>query len=416
MKNEFKESTKLFADVFSEDISHVIKRLKYFKTKNEILKWLDNYEDDDYLIAMDILLKLTFYSEGDLYLECSEMISKLEKEVSKDKVMYFVPVEKYGKSATLLSYYFQKTPIFYQLVEQNRAKFLENQHDIKSTEFDEKSVLVFFDDFFGTGDSFNKHYTSFIKNAHSSYKKIEKTYGVCICYMESALANINELYPAIKIIGNIQYKIFGEDPLFFESNEQAIQYRNVMHEYANSKVLFKYKGEKQNLGYKDSQALIAFPYSPPNNTLPVVWSSKSNWYPIIPRDKSFIIDQTQKFRDELALLAINKHIGFKIIVENNDYPTKKRYIVFGLLRLLNKRKSIPSIAIILGISINNLEEYLLAAKKMNLIDDANLITKLGEDILDKLINIISEKKEKDEQNKTLLLKLSEYIPKEFSGK
>lgn len=416
MKANFKEYTILFADTFSAELLYVIERLKHFKTQNEILKWLENFEEADYFIALEILFKMTFYSEGDLYLECSEMVKKIETEVPKDKLMYFVPIEKYGKSATLLAYYFQKTPIFYQLTEQKRAKFLENQHEIKTTVFDENCVLVFFDDFFGTGDSFDKHYKSFKVNAHPSYKEVRKIYGICICYMESALKNINNLYPEIEVIGNIQYKIFGEDPMFFETKQQAASYKNIMQDYANGKTLFKYEGEKQNLGYKDSQALISFPYSPPNNTLPVIWSSKSSWQPLIPRDKNFVIEQTQKFRDELALLATNKEIGFIINVKNDDYRTKKRYIVFGILRLLNKRKSIPSIAIILGISIKDLEEYLLAARKMKLIDDSNLITKLGEDILDKLIKIIAEKKENEERNKTLVLKLSEYIPKEFSGK
>lgn len=401
------------ADCCNGEINLIAEKLNHSKSKKNILKWLENFGEQDWLYALQILDNINYLSESDLYIACDEMINRLIENSSADLHYYFNPVAKYGKSATLLTYYMEKSKAFKKLIESGRATYLITEMDIKSVYYNDKTVLVFFDDFFGTGGSFNKHFEQFQIISNESIKNVTKVYGACIYYMEKAKQNILKYFPTVNIIGNVHHKIFGDDPSFFDTSFITNKFKAIAHDYANKHSLFKGRFSKHNLGYKQSEAFLSFAYSPPNNTLPIIWSGKSNWYPLLPREFDDVLAANKEFREQIAVSATKVFLNMPITTELEHGVSKKKFIVFGLIRLLKSKFAIPIIATKLGLSVKLIDEYLEIAKQLNLIDEHNQLTNNGNEKLSFLNEDIVKRKQ--ENKKTFNFEEINYLPKKFSG-
>ena len=75
---------------------------------------------------------------------------------------------------------------------------------------------------------------------------------------------------------------------------------------------YKNKIDKPHpLGFLNSQSLIIFAHSVPNNTVPIIWSQKNKWHPLFPRQGKGKISKLISYRDETMLwLSIARKIGF----------------------------------------------------------------------------------------------------------
>ena len=181
--------------------------------------------------------------------------------------------------------------------------------------------------------------------------------------------------------------------------------------------------ETHPLGYNNSQALIVFAYNPPNNTLPIIWSSK-NWKPLYPRISQQKISESKKYRKglahEIGLLRTSdisaffnsgeKNLGWKSIT----FITKTDFIIYSIISLLKQKRTIPVICQILGITEKDYNEYV--SNKKEIFSDLTHLTEYGEDLyheVKKQLKLV-RKDIKEEINENII-KETKYLPKNFKG-
>jgi len=359
-------------------------------------------------------MQFTFVSELELIADCEAFVTELNCEIEPNKKMFFKPVAKYGKSATLMTYYLAKSNTFKALVNTGRAQFIRDLSQLQTTDFDENSVIVFFDDFFGTGGSLIKSIQYFKKSANNSKRKISAAFGACIYYTHDAELNIKKRYPYLKLKGKIHDKYFDAKSINYPTESQMQKCKDLFAGYAQKKRLFYSKGINHKLGYKDSQSNISFPYMPPNNTLPIIWSGKSGWRPLIPRDAENIILEVDRIKKELAYATAKLHLKIPNDKEALIFTTydQTKLIIFGILRLRNWPTDWARIAIILGLSFIELDKFILIAFELGYLDEANELTEKGKAELNKLLDIITDKK--NNENKKLPFIQVKYVSKENS--
>lgn len=404
-----------WVEVLNDDIEIVVQKLGGRRDRNAILRWLSNFEEDSRLIGIDILRNMLYVTEDDLRFECSKILRHFEQNYCKNQLakIYIVPIAKYGKSATLLMYYIQKTDVFKRFESQNQVAILSNESLVKETIFQETDCIIFMDDFFGTGKSILKGIRSFYSKCHESANSISKCFAASIYYMKQAESTLKEHYPQINLIGNRHYKIFGDDPLIFGSHAISLKYKKFTQELSQKKSLYRIKEIYHNLGFDNSEALIAFPYVTPNNTLPIIWSNRNTWKPLLPRDEDAIFWLLKEKKANLAVMGAKNILGLKLS-DNPPFGLKRtNFIILGIIRFLSQGASFPRIIQQLGIRLADLDEILGICIKQGYLDEHNKLTDKGrkenESIKKK---IIDHNNKRDNRFQAISL---EYIPKSFSG-
>jgi hypothetical protein len=218
----------------------------------------------------------------------------------------------------------------------------------------------------------------------------------------------------LKLKGKIHDKYFDAKSINYPTESQMQKCKDLFAGYAQKKRLFYSKGINHKLGYKDSQSNISFPYMPPNNTLPIIWSGKSGWRPLIPRDAENIILEVDRIKKELAYATAKLHLKIPNDKEALIFTTydQTKLIIFGILRLRNWPTDWARIAIILGLSFIELDKFILIAFELGYLDEANELTEKGKAELNKLLDIITDKK--NNENKKLPFIQVKYVSKENS--
>lgn len=403
--------SKEIVEIFSEEIDLILERLDRTRSKKDIIRWLENFEEKDRKEAIEVLQRLQFVTQGDLFELTDDLIEKISSGISKKTKIYLYPIAKYGKSATHISYYITKSPVFARLERHKQTVFITNEFDIKNAKFDNNSIIVLFDDFFGSGDSFKKYYDYLISLSDPSFANVEVIYGACYYYMENAKVKIRAEIPNINLIGQLHERIFGISPIMFSNQNDTEIKKKMCFEYADSNGLFINSEGKHNLGYKDSEALLSFTYMPPNNTLPIIWSNKSKWVPLIPRNVEMIISLNQEYRKELLFSSSMKELGVKKDFSGDFGHEKERYIIFGMIRMINR--SLPMQQIINYFGTNKLlTPYIELAQFKGFIDANYKLTALGIEQLNLILNEIKEYKAR--KNKDIVYNDVDYMPKKIS--
>ena len=326
-----------------------------------------------------------------------------------------------------MTYYFKKTPSFKR--NKNRISFFPHydnfKHKLKN--YKTETAVVFIDDFSGSGNQFNNYYKTFIKPQVSTNKNIVSFTFLTMFYLPRAKSSIEQCNPEIKLLGNIKYPVFLTDRSVFGSRKNMLPIREFCHSYG--KILFSIYDKETNthqlhpLGYDNSQALIVFAYNPPNNTLPIIWSSK-NWHPLYPRIPEYRISTSKKIRKDLAhqigLLRDSdifyyfnsgvKDIGWKSI----SFITKTDFIIYSIINLLKQKRTIPVICQILGLTEKDYTEFVKS--KQDIFSSLNELSEHGQELyieIKKQLKLV--KKDIRSESYDYEVKQTEYLPKNFKG-
>lgn len=403
MVRNYQEIINIISDKFNNSLSQL-----------DIISWLENFEKRDWEKALTVLNNFEYYSTRDIIREYDNGLkSIIGSEPIKCKI-FLIPVGRIGKSGSAMIYYLKKTPSFTT----GKFSIIENS-DL--SHLPENCKIVFVDDFSGTGDSILENYLKL----KCKFPKNHTVIALTVAFMEKAKDKL-EGYN-IQILGNKRApafsdrgSVFGYYPKMKAIREFCFKYGNDLYPIND----FENKKSRQHpLGYLNTQALIGFEHSIPNNTIPIIWANCKNkrtgvlWFPVFPRRGQLIIERSKEFKQKQRYwVSVVYKLGLKdsLFYDEEKYSIKTIQLI-TILYLKRKQKTDFSICQLLELSINEYESIIDIGKQKKLFGSKGLLT-------EQAVNIIEEirRSNKFQQSKQTgyKLKIEEdliYIPKIFRG-
>ena len=245
---------------------------------DNVLKWIMQFDTDDFDLAIKVIENLNVIGFEDLNNALTIAYSKLQRMADdkgtkiNTKNTLFAGVGDSGKSGAMIGYNFR---LINEISEEN---FL----DEKSIDYLKKGKIeniVLVDDIISTGNQ-----------ASNEIKKLMETLiplGVKNIFlltavgMRDGISKISEetnahIFSAFEYDLNDTVKSL--DSKFYEGIpfEKREILKNRIEYYGK-------KTSKSPLGYGGVGGLIVFYYNTPNSTLPIIWSNSSSWIPLFKR-------------------------------------------------------------------------------------------------------------------------------------
>lgn len=404
------------------------KRFKGLITSYDIMRWLTNFKIEEYPTALKVLEYLEVFTDAELVDLWQVRLEELLNQTNSNSKVILHPISDYGKSATLMIYYIKKTPAFEK--NKNRIEFISSAHQFKKKKngFSIKSALVLLDDFLGTGNSLIGYYKTYIKPQIGNTERISDLYCVSLFTLHKGKNNLSSKAPELSLISEVRNPAFATRGSVFGSRYNMLKYRDFCFNYG--KGLFEledYKGIKIDhpLGYENSQALLVFPYNPPNNTLPIIWSSIRDWIPLFPRHANYKISEARQKRKELAYyLSLLKHSpDFVLATGERDlgwttinFITQTDFKTFAIVFMTRQRRVKPTICQILGITEADYDLCIQDAFTRGFVDAKGKLTEYGESLYEAvLIQLRRERKLFNNAKNVFDIKKINYLPTQFKG-
>jgi hypothetical protein len=407
------------------------------------LRWLDNFEKQDWNKALTIAEKITYVSEEEIYAQYKHHLEKLFESVDSNNQIFLLPSKSIdvtsgiGKSSQLMTYYLKK--VIENLPEElvKRITFLSNSSIGKKFEkkLQKNAVLVVFDDYVGGGLQIANFIKNVIlKNYKQYYSTLNSTYILSLFVSENGETFLSSELPSWNIISQPRKKAFSRRGSVFGYEPRMKEIREFSHKYGKQFFIWSYDKNRNKkkvsiaLGYNNSQELISFCYRTPNNTLPIIWSGANNWYPLFPRFANDIISEAKQFRKETTfllhkakLIFKNKHVLITGIPEDsnksNSFITQNDVLLLCVMRLKKNGANLSSICQKLDIRLYDYEEILKDGINRKLLNKNGNITIEGTTEYNYIKNL-KNKYDSDHywkynfKNPNNVL----YIPKKFNGR
>lgn len=422
----------LTTDIDNITLQILESKLKNTVTQLDIIKWLSNFEPFERKMAIDIAMNLSVFNTFEIEQILDNSFQKAFPLISKKQRIIVLPVGDFGKSGSMIAYYFQKIPFYkrykdspkVQLVSHLNNSHLENGYDYS---------LVLIDDFAGSGQSIHKFYEDEISFINQQFSR---TLFVGIASMLKAKSFLSKFIDEIHIPeSNVFKKAFGRDSHFF-GYQNYTRYREFCFDYGKKLTDIKdLKNGSQKytdaLGFENTQALVSFNYGTPNNTLPIIWSSRNGWIPLIPRFSKDKMSVSKEFRKSLSHeLALLKEFSsydvkqqfFTLDINNNQNSfkavSKIDFSIYGIIRLMRNGHKPPVICQKLGIISSDFDESIKIGKDKGIFNDDGELSDFGLLLYQDAKRTIKYKNQELEYEKSnyFIKKEVEYIPKQFNGR
>lgn len=419
----------------------LLPKLKYSVLPTDIIKWLENFEDEDIFHALDILKVFEYIPFNEFMNRINSLLRKIYSMIPiKERAIIF-PYGKVGKSGTLVTYPLSHTNTYKKREKEAKAKLSKDKkydhniitHDLKNIPNpNDFQHIIFLDDFIGSGKTFFKAIEEKETREWLNTYKLKNYFLLSSIIMEEGekyiLENVN-LNLIIK--SEKRHKAFHpENSIFklFRNNQKIL---DLVTNYGD-KIIVNYRPiTKTPLGYDDSESLISFFHGTPNNTFPIIWGD-NKWHPLFPRKAERRISEASKFKRTIKYyLLLCEKLGIDIIEgkktidgfedKRKDETVKKKeqnHAVVALLYLKNKGFENIFICQLLGLTLDELHDVYIEAKNKGLIGIGyKKITKKGLDLLKGLKSLSRKFSIREETEKNFLIKEenSIYIPYTFMG-
>lgn len=299
--NDILEGIKFVRKNFNlEDLKTLVNEMSVVAWNNrmersQLNRWLKNFNGnvlgDEYvekIVALWLLMNYTFYTEREVRELCKcifadyvhqklldyENNNFMVNNSIEERFQYiidktlFLPLGNPSESGTSLLYYFRQ----------------ENSLSKKSFEFNEKisyENVVYIDDVTISGTQAD----TYIKEKEFN---CPNKFILAFIATDAALDYLKEKQKQVKTLCAIQLddrsKCFTSETFVFSGANGKILQKlafSVCNDYG--KDIFNCA-----LGFDNGQQLFGFYYNTPDNTLPIIWSSRNNWIPAFPRyDKKY---------------------------------------------------------------------------------------------------------------------------------
>lgn len=396
-------------------IDLLLPRLKHSVFPTKIIRWLENFDEDEVDLAIDLLSVYEYIPFNEFMFRLNDLLFEILKDIPKGEKIIIYPYGKVGKSGTLVTYPLKNTNSY-----KNREKDILLTHDYQNIKDEEVyKHFIFLDDFIGSGQTFCTEYSKV--NSVKKWiddNKIEHEYLLSTIIMSEGKRYIQDRFSKIKIVSEERNKIFDKSfsPLKAFGNIENIE-----------KMTLKYGG-KYAYGFDDSQSLVSYFHCTPNNTLSIIWN-EYGWVPIFPRFASIRMDEAREFKKEIAFyigicnrLGIDLYTGNSIIQKKNDkevrkikHNSKQDHSVVALLFLKSYGYDNLIICHLLGLTREEIKLIYYEAQKLGYINTAYDISPEGIQFLNQLKRKTRPEKFRKETDKNLEIKNVSYIPKMFNG-
>jgi hypothetical protein len=249
---------------------------EFAETFNRVIKWFDNFKTSEFEYALMILRSLKFFSYNDVDEQLNKMSGELKNLFHND----FSTVGFFGLGISAGA---SGNQYLYSLKQKLSLKGINFPKDFNQLHPSIKSI-VFIDDIIGTGNQASDLSNKYLRNI-----SVNKIYYSLMAF-ESGLNKVKQSSPFDMVFTT---KLLRESEKAFSDSTEIftdISIRTKIKDMAINYGCILYP--KGPLGYDDSQALIAFSHSTPNNTLPIIWASENNektigvpWNPLWERRK-----------------------------------------------------------------------------------------------------------------------------------
>lgn len=381
-------------------------------TERNVYFWLRNFEQEEVEYALEVLKHIEYYREDDII---NILKGALTPYINRTKLhLHFVPIGKAGKSGQMIVYVIQGVlkPYFAQ---KHRFHYYTGIDKMDVEQLKENDVLFYVDDVVGTGNTFVKYAQKndkVIKTLEEDFTAEVKL--LCIVTTVGGKGRLERDYPSMELIGEEKRKAFDVDKSCFGSYYRMLPIREFAFKYGK-----KIVGKDSALGYENSQLLIIFSHSVPNNSLPIIWKHTEQFIPLVPRSYAVKGEKAFMNRNETNRWMYF-FMDFFQMKGNRDvsqiFHDKVNYMLMSVLRLMLRGLDDLSIANILGLHCLDMEAIWQKGLMANLWNDQHQITdacqKRYQELLKqmKFENTVYNRSIKREEEKELV-----YVPETFRG-
>lgn len=242
--------------------------------ENDIVNWLENFQPEHRSLALQLLRNIQVYSKEDCRRWCQKLHDYLPEEIRQSPNVFYVGLGLPSESGSLVSYYYRTTN---NLMVENFLD-LSQAADANALKRLNVRTLVFLDDFIGSGNQTIEFWRSLSSRLGQHIDTLDFYYSAFFSHRDGK-TNI-EKHTKFKV--QTVRKLDESDKAFGVGSDFFPEYlREII------KKIFREYGERLSpshpLGFRDGQMLIILDHNTPNNTLPVLWSSEANWFPLFKR-------------------------------------------------------------------------------------------------------------------------------------
>lgn len=282
------------AYVYDDEIRMIVDAWKVYKGRRiaieDVRRWLGQFGTNvGQRLMFKLLLKLKFFEEDQI----RQRLATLQQMIGRDVAFRYegkVPrlhdiitsyLDNPGKSGfQYAKLYGEENKIYYENI-QEPSSALKSARSGTSVK-----ALVFVDDFLGTGQSA----INSLLSMRDELLEVERTRGIpvflCVIagFQQSANTVEEELARrGLRINVRIAEPLADADRAFSNQNGTFCDADECEKARRLASDLGARLEPKHPLGYGNSEALVVFERSCPNNTLPVIWASSNDWVPLFKR-------------------------------------------------------------------------------------------------------------------------------------
>ncbi|WP_065845618.1 phosphoribosyltransferase-like protein [Bacillus cereus] len=285
------------------------KRLLTTFGRERVSEWLEQFSEEDQEVAIEVFTSIKYFDEELVRTLCQigyfELVSILK---SLGRSTLFIGVGGSGKSGQMIAYLFRTA----NSIPEGHFKFISEvgEEDLKKYQ-----QIVFLDDIIGSGKQFIDYWDLNVKPVMDKNSVRKRFFLISLTGTRIGISNINKAIPNIKIIV----------PHIREKQYYSTKEYDVLKKYGDG--LWKNGHE---LGWNNSGETVVFFYNVPNNTLPILWSTRfskvtgDKWKPLQQRattigakiSKKNVIDVLRQYIYRESFSSHEYMVIMKIMLES----------------------------------------------------------------------------------------------------